>query len=160
MPAFETTVPLSLVAGSKSLDREAVIEPRGDVLRFGMHGAVAEHYKAVPADPQPSTLDYLTASIGGCLIGTFAGSLLRARVPVVPAEALSGTATGFVVPDDDGVLVLRRVLVAYALRLDDEHRATAEEVHATHAGRCPNARSVSPRIEIVTELEIVSPVAA
>lgn len=160
MPAFETTVPLHLVKGSKSLDREAVLPPNEDVVRFGMHGGVAEHYKAKALDPQPSTLDYLTASIGGCLIGTFAGSLLRARVPVVPAEALTGTAVGSVVPDDDGVLVLRRVTVSYTLELDDEHRAAAEEVHAAHAGRCPNARSVSPAIEIVTELEIVTPVAA
>lgn len=160
MPAFETVVPLRLVPGSKSLDREATLPPNGDVLRFGMHGAVAEHYKAAPADPQPSTLDYLAASIGGCLIGTFGGSLLRARVPVVPAEALTGTVTGVVEPDEDGVLVLRKVVVNYSLQLDEEHRAAAEEVHAAHAGRCPNARSVSPSIEIVTELEIVSPVAA
>ena len=160
MPAFTTTVPLRLVPGSKSLDREATLEPNGDVVRFGMHGAVADHYKSVAKDPQPSTLDYLTASIGGCLIGTFGGSLLRARVPVVPAEALSGTATGYVEPDDDGVLVLRRVVVSYTLELDEAHRAAAEEVHAMHAGRCPNARSVSPHIEISTELEIVSPVAA
>lgn len=160
MPAYQTTAPLRLIPGSKSLDREAVLEPNGDVVRFGMHGSVAEHYKAVPSDPQPSTLDYLAASIGGCLIGTFAGSLLRARIPLVPADALTGTATGFVAPDDDGVLVLRKVEISYRLELDDEHRAAAEEVHAVHAGRCPNARSVSPQIEIATDLEIVSPVMA
>jgi uncharacterized OsmC-like protein len=160
MPAFETTVPLRLVKGSKSLDREAVLPPNDVVVRFGMHGAVADHYRSKALDPQPSTLDYLTGSIGGCLIGTFAGSLLRARVPVVPAEALTGTATGTVEPDEDNVLVLRRVTVSYTLELDEEHRAAAEEVHAMHAGRCPNARSVTPAIEIVTELEIVSPVAA
>ncbi|MGD9570910.1 MAG: hypothetical protein AB7V62_03360 [Thermoleophilia bacterium] len=81
-------------------------------------------------------------------------------MPVVPAEALSGTATGFVEPDEDGVLALRRVVVSYTLELDEAHRAAAEEVHAVHAGRCPNARSVSPQIEITTELEIVSPIAA
>jgi uncharacterized OsmC-like protein len=158
MPAFTTTVQLRLTPGSKTLDREAVLEPNGDVVRFGVHGAVAEHYKSVARDPQPSTLDHLTASIGGCLIGTFAGSLLRARVPVVPAEALTGTATGVVEPDEDGVLVLRKVVVAYTLQVDEEHRAKAEEVHAAHAGRCPNARSVSPSIEIATNLEIVSPI--
>ena len=50
--------------------------------------------------------------------------------------------------------------IRYALELPDEHRDTAQEVHAAHAGRCPNARSVSPAIEIATDLEIVSPVAA
>ena len=48
----------------------------------------------------------------------------------------------------------------YTLELDEEHRATAEEVHAAHAARCPNARSVSDSIEIVTHLRIVQPVAA
>ena len=71
MSAFEIDVPLRLVPGSKSLDREAQVPPDGRNVRFGMHGDVAAHYKAQPADPQPSTLDYLTATIGGCLIGTF-----------------------------------------------------------------------------------------
>ncbi|HWH13507.1 MAG TPA: OsmC family protein [Miltoncostaeaceae bacterium] len=159
MPAFEVAIPLRMVPGSGSLDREADLPPDGATIRFGMHGPVAEHYRSAPKDPQPSTLDYLVASIGGCLIGTFAGSLLRARVPVSP-DALSGTATGTVTPDEDGVLVLRRVHVAYVLRLDEEHRGAAEEVHAVHARRCPNARSVAPAITIATDLEIVAPVAA
>jgi organic hydroperoxide reductase OsmC/OhrA len=124
-----------------------------------MHGALAEHYKATPANPLPSTLDYLVAAIGGCLIGTFAGSLKRARVQVSP-ESLSGTATGVVEPDDDGVLVLRSVVVDYTLELPDEQRDAARKVHAEHAGRCPNARSVSPAIEITTALDIATPVAA
>jgi uncharacterized OsmC-like protein len=157
--SFETTVPLRLTPGSKSLDRQAELPPHGDVIEFGMHGGVAEHYKATPQNPLPSTIDYLTASIGGCLIGTFAGSLMRARIPVSP-DALTGTAVGLVEAEDDGVLVLKRVTLTYALELPEEYRAGAEEVLAAHAGRCPNARSVSPAIEIVTELEITSPVTA
>lgn len=159
MPAFTTTIPLRFVEGTKSLDREADLPPNGTTVQFGMHGAVAEHYRAVATNPLPSTLDYLTASIGGCLIGTLAGSMLRARVPVRP-EGLTATATGVVEPDEDGVLVLRRVEVTYALELDEEHRAAAEEVHAAHAARCPNARSVAPVIEIVTTMELATPVAA
>ena len=157
MPAFETTATLSVMAGSKSLDREAVLEPNGDVIRFGMHGGVAEHYRAVASDPQPSTLDYLAASVGGCLIGTFAGSLLRARVPVVPGEALTATTTGIVEPDEDGVLVLRRIVVDYTLALAPDHRDAATEVHAAHAARCPNARSVNPAIAIETTLTFTDP---
>jgi uncharacterized OsmC-like protein len=158
MPAFTTTIPLRFVEGTRSLDREADLPPDGATIRFGMHGAVAEHYRAVATDPLPSTLDYLTASIGGCLIGTLAGSMLRARIPVRP-EGLTATATGVVEPDADGVLVLRRVEVAYTVDLDEEHRAAAQEVHAAHAARCPNARSVSDAIEIVTTLELGTPVA-
>ncbi len=159
MPAFTTTVPLRFVEGSTSLDREAELPPHGTTVQFGMHGGVAEHYKAVATNPLPSTLDYLTASIGGCLIGTLAGSLLRARVPISP-RGLTATATGVVEPNEDGVLALRRVEVAYTLELDEEHRAQAEEVHAVHAGRCPNAVSVAPAIDIVTTLELATPVAA
>jgi len=159
MPAFDVSVPLRMIPGSKSLDREADLPPDETTIRFGMHGAVAAHYRAAPPRPLPSTLDYLVASIGGCLIGTFAGSLLRARVPVSP-DALSGTATGTVEPDDDGVLVLRRVHVAYDLALDEEHRGAAEDVHAVHAARCPNARSVSPAIAIATDLHVRAPAAA
>ncbi len=159
MSAFEISVPLRLTPGSTSLDREADLPPTGETVLFGMHGALAEHYKSAPADPLPSTLDYLVASLGACLIGTFAGSLKRARVPV-SSESLSATATGVVEPEEDGVLVLRKVVVSYVLELPDEHRDAAQEVHAAHASRCPEARSVSPAIEIETDLEIVSPVAA
>jgi uncharacterized OsmC-like protein len=157
--SFEISAPLRFIPGTKSLDREATIGPHDETVEFGMHGDVAAHYKASPPEPRPSTVDYLVASIGSCLIGTFAGSLLRARVPISP-DGLTGTAVGLVEAEEDGVLVLKRVTVHYRLELDEEHRAAAEEVLAAHASRCPNARSVTPAIEIVTELELVSPVAA
>lgn len=159
MPAFEITVPVRITPGTKSLDRQAELPPDGTVVDFGMHGAVAEHYGAKAVNPLPSTLDFLTGSIAGCLIGTLAGSLLRAKVPITP-DKLTGTATGHVEPDDDNVLRLRKVSVSYELELDEEHREAAEEVHAAHADRCPNARSVQPAIEIETELGIVTPAAA
>jgi uncharacterized OsmC-like protein len=157
--AFEITIPLRMTPGSKSLDREAELPPTGQTVRFGMHGPVAAHYKSAPETPLPSTIDYLVASVGACLIGTFAGSLMRARIPLAP-EALSATATGVVEADEDGVLVLKKIGVDYRLELADEHRDRAREVHAAHAARCPNARSVSPSIEIATELEILTPVPA
>jgi uncharacterized OsmC-like protein len=157
--AFEISIPVRMTPGSKSLDRQADLPPDGRTIEFGMHGEVAQHYKAAPPPPGPSTVDYLVASIGGCLIGTLAGSLMRARVPFSP-DALQGTATGAVESDEQGVLVLRSVRVAYSLELPEEHRAAAEEVHAGHAQRCPNARSVSPSIRIDTELELRTPVAA
>jgi uncharacterized OsmC-like protein len=157
--AFETTMPVRLSPTSKVLDREVDVPPHGQTVTFGAHGAVAEHYKMPPAPENPTTLDYLVASVAGCLIGTFAGSLRRARVRIAPAD-LTATAAGSVASDDDGVLRLRRITVDYTLALDEEHRAAAEEVHAAHAARCPNARSVAGSIEIVTNLSIVAPVAA
>ncbi len=159
MTAFETTMPVRLSPTSKVLDREVDVPPHGHTVTFGAHGAVAEHYGMPPAPEHPTTLDYLVASVSGCLIGTFAGSLRRARIRF-PTTALTATATGSVASDDDNVLRLRRITVDYTLELDEEHRAAAEEVHAAHAARCPNARSVSGSIEIVTNLSIVAPVAA
>jgi organic hydroperoxide reductase OsmC/OhrA len=158
--AFETTIPIRLTPTSKVFDREADLPPHGDTIRFGAHGAVAEHYNTPSsAEPLPTTIDYLVASVAGCLIGTFGGSLRRARVRV-PPTALTATATGSVQSDEDNVLRLWRITVDYTLELPEEDRATAEEVHAAHAGRCPNARSVSGAIEVVTNLRIVQPVAA
>lgn len=159
MPAFDISIPVRIAPGTKSLDRQAELPPDGQVVDFGMHGDVAEHYGAKAVNPLPSTLDYLTSTIAGCLIGTFTGSMLRAKIPVTP-DKVTGTAVGQVVPDDDGVLRLRKVTVNYEVELDEEHRQAAEEVHAAHADRCPNARSVSPAIEIETNLELLQPAAA
>ncbi|MGD9696491.1 MAG: OsmC family protein [Thermoleophilia bacterium] len=160
MTAFETSVPVRLTPTSRVLDREADLPPHGTTIHFGAHGGVAEHYGMTPAEPLPSTIDYLVASVGGCLIGTFAGSLLRARLPLDRA-GLTGVATGTVSSsDEDNVLVLRRIDLRYTLAMAQEHRAAAEEVHAAHASRCPNARSVAGGIEVVTHLEMVEPVAA
>lgn len=159
MTAFETTMPVRLTPDSTVLDREVDLPPDGRTIHFGAHGAVAEHYGMPPAPELPSTLDYLVASVAGCLIGTFAGSLRRARVRV-PPTALTAIAIGSIQSDEDNVLRLRRITVDYTLELPEEFREKAEEVHAVHAGRCPNARSVGGSIDVVTNLEIVQPVAA
>lgn len=156
MTAFTTTMPVRLDPASRTLDRQVDLPPDGRTIDFGAHGDVAEHYRMVPKNPRPTTLDYLVASVAGCLIGTFAGSLMRARVPVSPAT-LRGEVHGEVAADDDNVLVLRRITVEYTLGLAEEHRAAAQEVHAAHAARCPNARSVGDAIEVVTHLRIVDP---
>lgn len=159
MAGFTTSIPLRIVPDTPALDREAEMPPDGRAVRFGMHGALCDHYRYQPPEEQPSTLDHLTASIGGCLIGTFAGSLRRARVRVRP-EDLTAVARGEVEAEDDGVLVLRRVVLHYRLVLDGAQREMAEEVHTAHAARCPNARSVAGAIRIDSELEIVEPVTA
>ncbi len=156
MTVFDTSMPVRLSATSKVLDREVDLPPDGRTIAFGAHGAVAEHYKMPPAPELPTTIAYLLGSVAGCLIGTFAGSLRRARVRI-PPTALTGVATGHVESDEDGVLRLRRITIDYTLELPEEHRATAEEVHAVHAARCPNARSVSAAIEVATNLRIVEP---
>lgn len=157
MTEFETTMPVRLSPTSKTLEREVDLPPDGRTIGFGAHGDVARHYGMPEGTPeQPTTLDYLVASVSGCLIGTFAGSLRRAKVPVT-RTGLTATATGSVASDDDGVLRLRSVTLDYELALPEEFHAAAEEVHAVHASRCPNARSVAAAIEVVTRLTLTAP---
>ena len=160
MTAFETTMPVRLAPTSRTLEREVDLPPTGQTITFGAHGDVARHYGMPEGSPeQPTTLDYLVASVSGCLIGTFAGSLRRAKVPV-GRTGLTATATGSVASDDDGVLRMRSILVEYDLALPAEFHAKAEEVHAVHASRCPNARSVAAAIDLVTRLRLTTREAA
>ena len=55
---------------------------------------------------------------------------------------------------EDGVLVMRRILVTYHLKLSPEQRATAERAHTVHADACPMYRSLSAAIAISTALEM------
>jgi organic hydroperoxide reductase OsmC/OhrA len=134
--------------------RRAELKMTGDEVVFGVPGWQGEHYGFAPGtvEEHPGTLDYLVASVGGCLIGTLGGAL-RARKIVAVGDALTADAVGEVVVDPDGVLRLRRILVTYHLSAQEEQRAAAERAHAHHAAHCPNARSVAGAIEIVTELD-------
>lgn len=136
--------------------RKARLEMTGTDVTFGVPGWQGEHYGFTPGSvPEyPGTLDYLVASVAGCLIGTFGGTL-KARGITATGDDLVADATGEVVVDDDNVLRLRRIIVRYTLRAAPEHREAAERCNAIHAHHCPNARSVAAAIDIVTELDFV-----
>ena len=134
--------------------RKAVLHMTGTPVTFGTPGWQGEHYGFAPGTvpEHPGTLDYLVASVAGCLIGTFGGTL-KARGVVASGDALTCDADGEVVVDPDGVLRLRKIVITYHLRAPEEQRAAAERCNAIHAHHCPNARSVAAAIEIVTELD-------
>jgi uncharacterized OsmC-like protein len=136
--------------------RRARMEMTGDEVVFGTPGWQGEHYGFAPGsvEEHPGTLDYLVASVAGCLIGTFGGAL-KARGITSDGDALVADARGEVVVDPDKVLHLRRINVRYRLRAPEEQREAAERAHAHHARYCPNARSVAAAIDIVTELDFV-----
>jgi organic hydroperoxide reductase OsmC/OhrA len=136
--------------------RRAVFASTGEDVTFGVPGWQGEHYGFAPGtvEEHPGTLDYLVASIAGCLIGTLGGAL-RARGIDATGDRLTADATGEVVVDPDGVLRLRKIVIVYHLKADESQRAAAERAHAHHARHCPNARSVEGAIEIVTELDMV-----
>jgi organic hydroperoxide reductase OsmC/OhrA len=135
--------------------RRARLEMTGDEVVFGVPGWQGEHYGFDPdsVEEHPGTLDYLVASVGGCLIGTLGGAL-KARGIQTDGDALTADAEGEVVVDPDGVLRLRKIRVVYHLRAPEEKRAAAERAHTHHAAHCPNARSVAAAIDIVTELDL------
>jgi uncharacterized OsmC-like protein len=105
-------------------------------------------------EEHPGTLDYLVASVGGCLIGTFGGAL-KARGIVALGDQLTADAIGEVAVESDKVLRLRKITVNYRLEADPEQQETIERVNAMHVKFCPNARSVMDAIEIETNVEIV-----
>ena len=135
--------------------RQAHLHMTGTDVTFGVPGWQGEHYGFPPgtAEDNPGTLDFLVASVGGCLIGTLGGAL-KARGIDGSGGRLTADATGEVVVDPDGVLRLRRIDILYHLVADEEQRAAAERAHSFHAAHCPNARSVAAAIDIVTELEL------
>ena len=138
--------------------RKAVLASTGEEVTFGVPGWQGEHYGFEPGsvEPHPGTLDYLVGSVAGCMIGTLGGAL-KARDIDSTGDRLTADATGEVVVDPDGVLRLRRIRVVYQLMADESQRAAAERAHAHHARHCPNARSVSDSIDVVSELHITAP---
>jgi uncharacterized OsmC-like protein len=136
--------------------RHAHLHQTGTDVTFGVPGWQGEHYGFEPGqvEEHPGTLEYLVASVGGCLIGTFGGAL-KARGIVALGDALTAEAIGEVVVEPDKVLRLRRITVRYRLEAEADQRETVERVNAMHAKYCPNARSVMDAIEIVTEVDLV-----
>lgn len=53
------------------------------------------------------------------------------------------------------MLVIRRIEVTYRLKIDDEHRDSAERVLEFHADYCPVAKTLSGCVEIEIRLEMV-----
>ena len=136
--------------------RKAHLELTETDVTFGVPGWQGEHYGFPPGtvEEHPGTLDYLVASVAGCLIGTFGGTL-KARGIVATGDDLTADAVGEVVVDPDNVLRLRKIVVRYTLHAAEEHREAAERANKVHAAHCPNARSVAAAIEIVTELDFM-----
>ena len=60
------------------------------------------------------------------------------------------------IENEDGVLVVKRIHVRYLLRAEaDADRGKIQRAFDTHPPRCPVYRSISPQIEVTTELELI-----
>jgi uncharacterized OsmC-like protein len=137
--------------------RTAELLETGETVTFGTPGYQGDFYGFGQGELREhgGTFDFLLASVAACLTGTF-GSALKARG--IPSDGDRLTAEGEAeVEVEDNVMVMRRITVRYRLRLEDESkREAAERAHRHHASVCGVARSVTPSLEIRTELELVA----
>jgi uncharacterized OsmC-like protein len=132
--------------------RKAYLPAESEPVIFGVHGAVAEHYKvpSAVAEPRATTLDYIVAAAAGWLTGTFGGAL-EARQINASAGRLVGEAVGEIELEDN-VLVIRRIHVRLRLKAEEAHRETAVRVQGIFADKCPVYRSLKAAITMTTEL--------
>jgi len=132
--------------------RRAYLPSESQPVIFGVHGAVAEHYK-VPAgavEYHATTLDYIVAAAAGWLTGTFGGAL-EARQVSASNDRLVSEAVGEV-ELERRVLVIRRIHVKLRLKAEEAHRETAVRVHGVFAENCPVYLSLRNAVQMTTEL--------
>jgi uncharacterized OsmC-like protein len=132
--------------------RRAYLPAENQPVIFGVHGAVAEHYKVSPAvlEPHATTLDYIVAAAAGWLTGTFGGALEARQIDASNERLVSETVGE--VELEDNVLVIRRIHVVLKLKAEESQRETANRVHGFFADKCPIYRTLKPAIAITTEL--------
>ena len=87
------------------------------------------------------------------MVGTFGGAL-EARQISANDGRLTADVSGEI-ESDDGVLVIRRIHVAFSLRASEALRDTVERVHGFFAPKCPVYKSLSPAIEITSSYSIL-----
>lgn len=58
------------------------------------------------------------------------------------------------IESEGGVLVIKRIHVRYLLKVPPGKEEVAERVHGLHRERCPVYRSITPCIEVTTELRM------
>ncbi len=137
----------------KSKIKRAEIEGFPGVIRMGVHGGIAKHFKLSPEEPMASTLDYIVAAVGGCMTGTVAGALEARGVSANP-DKLEVTAEGKI-EEVDGKMILTGVKMHYRLKIPKEKRATVERALEHHEGLCAASESVRRGITVEWESEIV-----
>jgi uncharacterized OsmC-like protein len=140
----------------RGLIRQAQLPAEEDSVLFGAHGEIAQHYGASPdeVEPHASTLDYLVASAGGWLLGTFSGAL-AARQVSFDKDSLYADTVGEV-ETENKVLVLKRIKQTFHLTAEEQDREAIERVVKVYEDSCPVAVSIKPAIEITSELDLTT----
>ncbi len=82
------------------------------------------------------------------MLGTFGGALEARKI-----DASDGRLTADVrgeIEAEDGVLVIRRIHIAFTLRTPEGARDTVERVHGFFANKCPVFRTLHTAIQITS----------
>lgn len=137
---------------NKKKIKSAQFEGFPDVVRMGLHGGVAEHFKIQPDEPLPTTLDYVVAAIGGCMTGAVA-SALEARGVNADPENLQVEAEGRI-EEVDGKMLLTHVTLKYRMKVPKDKRASVEKALEHHENFCAVSESVRRGITVEWKSQI------
>ena len=86
------------------------------------------------------------------MLGTFGGALEARKI-----DASGGRLTADVrgeIEAEDGVLVIRRIHVAFTLQAPEDARDAVERVHGFFANKCPVFRTLHTAIQITSSYNL------
>ena len=87
------------------------------------------------------------------MLGTFGGALEARKI-----DASNGRLTANVrgeIENEDGVLVIRRIHVEFALKASEDARPTIDRVREFFADKCPIYRSLRAAIQITSSYNLI-----
>jgi len=82
------------------------------------------------------------------MLGTFGGALEARKIDVNEGR-LTADVRGEI-ENEDGVLVIRRIHIAFTLRAPEDVRQTVERVHGVFADKCPLFRTLHNAIQVTS----------
>jgi len=87
------------------------------------------------------------------MVGTFGGALEARKIDAGDGR-LRANVRGEI-ESEDGVLVIRRIHVAFELQAPENVRETIDRVHGFFADKCPIYRSLRAAIQITSSYNLV-----
>ena len=88
------------------------------------------------------------------MLGTFGGALEARKIDASDGRLIASVRGE--VESEEGVLVIRRIHIAFRLRAPHEMRETVERAHGLFPNKCPLFRTLHKAIEITSSYTIES----
>ncbi len=88
------------------------------------------------------------------MLGTFGGALEARKIDASDGR-LTADVRGEIETTEDGVLVIRRIHIAFNLRAPESVRETVERVHGIFANKCPIFRTLHTAIQVTSSYTLV-----